>query len=89
MPVECRLCPPACLQLAAAGRKNLIKISANIKLALPENDLEFLAVMNQFQLEGRYPDYLQGIYKKYKAKQTRKVIDHVTVLRKCLLKGLL
>ena len=45
---------------------NLIKLSVNIKLKLPESDLEFLAVMNQFQLEGRYPDYIQGVYKNYR-----------------------
>lgn len=68
---------------------NLITLSVKIRLEISENDLEFLAVMNQFQLEGRYPDYIQGIYKNYKAKQTKKVIERVTIIRKCLLKGLL
>lgn len=67
---------------------NLITVSTKTNLSLSGNDLEFLAVMNQFQLEGRYPDYIQGIYKNYKAKQTKKVIERISTPRKCLLKGL-
>jgi hypothetical protein len=67
---------------------NVVKLTVQIKLELSENDLEFLAVMNQFQLEGRYPDYIQGVYKNYKGPQTKKVIERVTKLRKCLLRGL-
>ena len=67
---------------------NLISLASKITLKVPEKDLEFMAVMNQFQLEGRYPDYVQGVYKNYKSKQTRKIIERVTQLRKCLLKDL-
>jgi HEPN domain-containing protein len=67
---------------------NLITLSGRTKLALSDDDLEFLVVMNQFQLEGRYPDYVQAIWKSYKGKETKKVIDRVNKIRKCLLKGL-
>lgn len=67
---------------------NLITLSAKTELRLSDDDLEFLAVMNQFQLGGRYPDYVQAIWKTYKGKETKKVIDRVNKIRKCLLKGL-
>ena len=44
--------------------------------------------MNQFQLEGRYPDYKDLLFKKFKAVQTKKILDQVDSLRKCLLKNL-
>lgn len=67
---------------------NLLILASKIKLELKEKELEFLAVMNQFQLEGRYPDYIQGVYKNYKLTKTRKVIEQVAIIRKCLLKDL-
>lgn len=51
-------------------------------------DLEFLSRMNQFQLEGRYPDYMQKLYKTYRAKQAKNILDKVNSVRKWLLKEL-
>jgi HEPN domain-containing protein len=66
----------------------LNSILDNTKLQLPESDKQFLSEMNQFQLEGRYPDYLQSIYKLYKSKKTKQILDQVDRLRICLLKEL-
>lgn len=55
---------------------------------MPDNAKQFLSEMNQFQLEGRYPDYMHELYKKYKSVQTRKILDQVNTLRKCLLREL-
>ncbi len=37
-------------------------------------------IMNTFQLEGRYPDYLDSLYKKYKKKNTGDILDQVKKL---------
>jgi len=44
--------------------------------------------MNQFQLEGRYPDYTNKLYNTFKAKQTKDILNKVNTLRKWLLKNL-
>ena len=67
---------------------NLVVITGKTKLNLNENDLEFLSSMNQFQMEGRYPDYTQKLYKLYKATQTKDVLDNVKMMRLCILKEL-
>jgi hypothetical protein len=37
-------------------------------------------IMNGFQLEGRYPDYLDKIYKTYKKKNTGEILEPVKLL---------
>ncbi len=66
----------------------LVSILDGTKLQLPDSDKQFLSEMNQFQLEGRYPDYLENIYKTYKAARTKIILDQVDTLRKCILKEL-
>ncbi len=67
---------------------NLLLIIAKTNLDLPVEDKDFLAIMNHFQLEGRYPDYKLELFKKYKSVQTKKILEQVNTLRKCLLKKL-
>jgi HEPN domain-containing protein len=67
---------------------NLTVLASQANLQLPERDLEFLSQMNQFQLEGRYPDYTNKLYKVFKAAQTKDILNKVNTLRKCLLKDL-
>ena len=67
---------------------NLITLVDRTKLELAEADKEFLSQMNQFQLQGRYPDYTQQLYKTYKAVQTKTILDKVNSIRKCLLNNL-
>ena len=68
---------------------HLLYLAEKTKLSLSEEAIQFFYLMNQFQLEGRYPDYLQDLYKKYKSAQTKKIIDQADIHRKCLLKKLL
>ena len=42
---------------------NLNKIIAQTKLDLSEDEKNFCADMNKFQIEGHYPDYVSNIYK--------------------------
>jgi HEPN domain-containing protein len=67
---------------------NLAYLRSNTKLVLTDEDKAFLEQMQKFQIEGRYPDYVSDIYKTYKAKQTKGIINHVTRIRKCILKSL-
>ena len=67
---------------------NLLNILAKTTLQLPDTDKDFLATLNQFQLEGRYPDYKLELYKKYRSKQTKEILDQLNIIRKCLLKKL-
>ena len=67
---------------------NLLSIVAKTNIELSDEDKDFLAIMNQFQLEGRYPDYKFDLFKKYKSAQTKKILDRVNTIRKCLLKKL-
>ncbi len=68
---------------------HLVYLVEKTKLSVSEDDIKFFYLMNQFQLEGRYPDYVHDLHKKYKSKQTKKILDQVDFQRKCLLKKLL
>ena len=67
---------------------NLIVLIENTKFAITDEDKDFFRAMNQFQLEGRYPDYKNTLYRSYKAAKTKKIHDKVNIVRKCLLKNL-
>ncbi len=63
---------------------HLIGLLNDTKLVLQKTDISFLALMNQFQLEGRYPDYQFELFKKYNAAATKIILDQVNEIRKCL-----
>ena len=67
---------------------NLIKLTEHISLTFSESEKRFLEKMNDFQLEGRYPEYINNIYKIYNKKQTTIILEQVQELRTCLLKNL-
>ena len=67
---------------------NLISLADKISYLFTDDELIFMGRMNDFQLEGRYPDYAHGIYKLYKQKETEPILKEVNKLRKCLLKNL-
>ena len=56
---------------------NLIKVldEAGITYSLEQKD--FMNIMNGFQLEGRYPDYLNRLYKLYKKDNTWEILEQV------------
>ncbi len=67
------------------GIHNLLIIIDKTSQSFDENERLFLGKMNDFQLEGRYPDYITNIYK---LKETTLVLKQVDSIRKCLLKKL-
>ncbi|PIP76318.1 MAG: DNA-binding protein [Ignavibacteria bacterium CG22_combo_CG10-13_8_21_14_all_37_15] len=42
---------------------DLVKLASKTKLPLTQEQLEFLLRVNNFNLENRYPDYKQNLYK--------------------------
>ena len=67
---------------------NLNKILAQAKVELKEEDNVFLADVNKFQIQGRYPDYISDIYKICTKDLTTKYLETIKILRICLLKKL-
>src|SRR5258708_26601622 len=67
---------------------NLVSLADKITYSFTDNELVFMGRLNDFQLEGRYPDYNKNIYKIYKRKETEPILKEVNTLRKCLLKNL-
>ncbi len=67
---------------------NLVWLVEKTNLSLSADDMDFLRRINDFQLEGRYPDYLENMNRAYKAKNTKEILDKINLIRKCLLKEL-
>ena len=67
---------------------NLQYLSSKINIVIAESDKNFLGQMNAFQLEGRYPEYKADIYKIYKLKKTKPIIERVNEIRKWLLQSI-
>ena len=43
-----------------------------------------MIILNNFQLEGRYPDYLDKLYKAYKSKKTGEILEQAKTFSKWL-----
>lgn len=56
---------------------NLVKLLNESGVQYSDEQLDFINIMNTFQLEGRYPDYTQRLYKTYKSKNTGEILKHV------------
>lgn len=67
---------------------NLVRLVEETNLEFSEIEMSFLRRINDFQLEGRYPDYKQSMYSFYKAKNTKPILDSANKIRKWLLKKL-
>lgn len=67
---------------------HLVYLASKTRLAFTEEETNFLNLFNQFQLEGRYPDYKFDLIKKYKAIETKNLLEQVDIIRICLLKNL-
>jgi len=67
---------------------SLVRIAEGIRQPLDEETLAFLERMNDFQLEGRYPDYQFKIYQICTSEFTEQVLDKVNSIRICLLESL-
>lgn len=64
---------------------NLLRLAAQTKLQINEDDLDFLEKMNDYQLEGRYPDYLLSIYRTATQSVTVEIFEKLDILRQWLL----
>jgi HEPN domain-containing protein len=58
---------------------NLIKVLDEAKISYSPEQKAFMVIMNNFQLEGRYPDYLDSLYKLYKKKNTGAILEQVNI----------
>ena len=56
---------------------NLVKLSDEAGVPYSMEQKSFMVVMNNFQLEGRYPDYLNSLSKLYKEKNTGEILGQV------------
>ena len=67
---------------------NLVRLIEQTHLKFSDEEMDFLRRMNDFQLEGRYPDYQNTLYHFYKSAETKKILKRVNLIREYLLKKL-
>jgi len=63
---------------------NLVFILDNAKVEIPDEMKDFLFQMNDFQIEGRYPDYTQAAYKLCDKNKTKGILTKVRQCRQWL-----
>lgn len=63
---------------------NLVRLVSETTLELSEEQLLFLEEYNDFQLEGRYPDYLFEVHKRCNFVFTNELITQVKSIIVCL-----
>lgn len=63
---------------------NLIRLLDEAKIKYSPDQMDFMIIMNTFQLEGRYPDYKNILYKTYKAKKTKEILQQINQYSKWL-----
>ncbi len=67
---------------------NLVKLLNETNQEFNKEDLIFLQEFNDFQLEGRYPDYLFRINKICTFEYTSKILKRIKEIKQCLIKKL-
>jgi HEPN domain-containing protein len=67
---------------------NLVRLASQTQLSFPANDLLFLDKMNDYQMEGRYPDYQFLIFKICDRQHTETLLVEVEKIRSWLLNQL-
>ena len=63
---------------------NLVRLLEKSLIQLPEEDLEFLDVMNAYQIEGRYPDYMNMLHKDTNKEIAEEYIKKAKQIGECL-----
>ena len=63
---------------------NLKYLYEQTKLTLPQEDINYLFLMNSWNIEGRYPDYKQEFYKKCTKEYTESQLSKVKLLKEWL-----
>lgn len=61
---------------------NLVRLAVQTNIEFKEETLTFLEEFNDFQLEGRYPDYRFSIYERCNSILTEKLIEIKTCIQK-------
>ncbi|TAH20520.1 MAG: HEPN domain-containing protein [Cytophagales bacterium] len=62
----------------------LLRILQEAQVNLNSEQEIFLQLMNNFQMQGRYPDYLQNIHRICTESYTQDIIQQVESLKLCL-----
>ncbi|MBI4930486.1 MAG: HEPN domain-containing protein [Bacteroidetes bacterium] len=63
---------------------NLVRILDLSEIKLDDNDMEFLDVLNWFQIEGRYPDYVNNLVKETTKHVAEQYVKQIKSISKCL-----
>lgn len=67
---------------------NLVRLTSLTQLVFSMDDLLFLDKMNDYQMEGRYPDYQFLIFKICDGPHTKNLLEEVEKIRSWLLNQL-
>lgn len=63
---------------------NLVSLVKQTKLELSFSQLEFLTILNDFQIQGRYPDYKFKVKKMLTREYVNKIVPQINELKQCL-----
>ena len=67
---------------------NLVSILEQTNFQFTEEEGKFINLLNRYQLEGRYPDYHQSIYRFTNFVFTKQMLQQAKEFKECLLKKL-
>ncbi len=67
---------------------NLVYLMSQTQTDVPDELNELMLIVNRFQLEGRYPDYVNKIYRICNHDFTTRLLEQINTLRLWLLKNL-
>lgn len=67
---------------------NLVYLISQTSLNIIQSQKDFLLLMNDFQLEGRYPDYQQKIFRICDSKKTNEILNEVKKIKSWLISSL-
>jgi HEPN domain-containing protein len=65
---------------------NLVRILNGIDTGLNEEDISFLNKLNEYQISGRYPDYIYSLKLQTTKEYTEYCINHIKQINECLRK---
>lgn len=63
---------------------DLQKLCNELKLEIADEDYDFLAIVNSWNIRGRYPDYTNRLYQNTSGKYLKEQIEKVNELKKWL-----
>jgi HEPN domain-containing protein len=67
---------------------NILKLLSQTPVNLSMEQLEYLVEVNKFQLEGRYPDYKNTIFRICTLEYTENNLNKIEEIKICLIKNL-